>query len=768
MMRYIAVLVFVILTKAASFSAPFYCSDNDTVFADSALCNNVCSSSCQELNPSTSASSGACDTSKYRGFVYYNNKTYALTTYQDFWENFSNLVVVLDEDTNSLLTVLLSYYSVSSAWIGLYDPNRTQNFGVVDSSRFVWRDGSFVAYTNWGNGEPDNYVDQSDLGVVPILGEHWVEMDSSGKWSDTGYHASFGGSYAPSRYALVEWNGALDCVNGEPINAQIPDYQQSIIDNVCGGSTPCYFCVTADGSNVGQCEKGTGKDGQDIYSCPLDKALCGKTYTDPVCSSGGTFNPATNLCEASLSMRTPPNSQFLLTVNDYLTNFDFAIISNPILGTSVHYSRYGYNRIRSEVSDLWGGSSSSILSFYDLGSGTSCPYNGHIYREGNFVKYERHRCSNIYTLSKRYDKADIYRVRIDCQMESGFCSGGTCCWSQIYCKLPDGVIFDHLENVGGYSENNVSFHLCRDKYAGCLKGSGYIRVYYFGVYGGAICVNPVASVIVASVPSCPPGYVYDSGRNICTANPGCTEGTYDPSVQKCYVGDYTCPLGDYLCATLSDGKNYCSSLGCYDASDPSGFTVSDTVEGANDKKADGQIDQDGSCLGTIYIFNGNDYRCRPPGVETGFSDCCKKTTTWLGLGQCKPREKILAKLRTTNKGKEYTLADARCHYIGSYCALDKLGICLQRKKTFCCFGSVLARILHEQGRPQIGLSWGTPENPNCRGFTPSELQSIDFGKIDFSEYEDFMQDEVNDKFNPQDVQQNMQNKIQDFYNSNVK
>lgn len=48
--------------------------------------------------------------------------------------------------------------------------------------------------------------------------------------------------------------------------------------------------------------------------------------------------------------------------------------------------------------------------------------------------------------------------------------------------------------------------------------------------------------------------------------------------------------------------------------------------------------------------------------------------------------------------------------------------------------SILARVLHEQGRAQINKSRGTPEEPNCEGFTPGELASIDFSKIDLSEY----------------------------------
>lgn len=48
----------------------------------------------------------------------------------------------------------------------------------------------------------------------------------------------------------------------------------------------------------------------------------------------------------------------------------------------------------------------------------------------------------------------------------------------------------------------------------------------------------------------------------------------------------------------------------------------------------------------------------------------------------------------------------------------------------------MARIIHQQGRSQLNTigGFGSPENPDCRGLTPEEFQSIDFSKIDFSEY----------------------------------
>lgn len=81
----------------------------------------------------------------------------------------------------------------------------------------------------------------------------------------------------------------------------------------------------------------------------------------------------------------------------------------------------------------------------------------------------------------------------------------------------------------------------------------------------------------------------------------------------------------------------------------------------------------------------------------------------------------------------------RCHYIGSYCEKKIFGACVQKAKGHCCFSSILSRIIHEQGRPQLTSfqpngAWGPAKKPNCRGFTPEEFQSIDFSKIDLTEY----------------------------------
>ncbi len=94
------------------------------------------------------------------------------------------------------------------------------------------------------------------------------------------------------------------------------------------------------------------------------------------------------------------------------------------------------------------------------------------------------------------------------------------------------------------------------------------------------------------------------------------------------------------------------------------------------------------------------------------------------LTACKPAESILRCKRAKNV----------CHEVGSRCVVEVFGHCLQRKEIFCCYDSVLARIVQEQGRAQLGRGWGSASSPECRGFYLDEFSQIDFSAIDMSEY----------------------------------
>jgi conjugal transfer mating pair stabilization protein TraN len=184
-----------------------------------------------------------------------------------------------------------------------------------------------------------------------------------------------------------------------------------------------------------------------------------------------------------------------------------------------------------------------------------------------------------------------------------------------------------------------------------------------------------------------------------------------------------------------DGKHQCSPFPCLGNSDLESL---DTQVGASDKNNNGWS-EDGSCSGQIYIFNGKGAKCRSWDMFFGLTGggCCDKDKVAAGLVACKANEKLLAKKREQKQA----------HYVGNFCSkklnLGVTKICIQKSDGYCTFNSSLARIIQEQGRAQLKISWGSGENPNCRGFTPEEFQKIDFSKIDLTEFVKDIQNSVN-------------------------
>ncbi len=80
-----------------------------------------------------------------------------------------------------------------------------------------------------------------------------------------------------------------------------------------------------------------------------------------------------------------------------------------------------------------------------------------------------------------------------------------------------------------------------------------------------------------------------------------------------------------------------------------------------------------------------------------------------------------------------------CHTTGTYCSsciriLGACVSCIEHTTAKCCFNSRLARIVNEQGRAQLGRTWGNPGEPDCSGFTVAQLQALDFAAMDLTEF----------------------------------
>ena len=107
-------------------------------------------------------------------------------------------------------------------------------------------------------------------------------------------------------------------------------------------------------------------------------------------------------------------------------------------------------------------------------------------------------------------------------------------------------------------------------------------------------------------------------------------------------------------------------------------------------------------------------------------------------------------------------AQGLCAYVGTYCSDSFLGVCLTKKKVYCCFESKLSRILQEQGRQQLNKPWGKPKTEQCLGFTIDEFARLDLSRMDFSEvYAEF----TDAARLPDELQatQDIQQKIEDYY-----
>lgn len=118
------------------------------------------------------------------------------------------------------------------------------------------------------------------------------------------------------------------------------------------------------------------------------------------------------------------------------------------------------------------------------------------------------------------------------------------------------------------------------------------------------------------------------------------------------------------------------------------------------------------------VFQGKCSQCRV-NIGSFFRDCCKLKGLLQGLiGKCNDEERQLAVAAVKNK---------RCVKIGGrYCHRKVLRACVEKRDSYCCYGSQLARIIQEIAHQQLNIPWGSAEHPNCANLTVSQLSQLNF------------------------------------------
>lgn len=196
---------------------------------------------------------------------------------------------------------------------------------------------------------------------------------------------------------------------------------------------------------------------------------------------------------------------------------------------------------------------------------------------------------------------------------------------------------------------------------------------------------------------------------------------------KSFERQYDCPVPaatgapqQYIC----DGDVYCIEGACETIDREPNDEFKDAVTALNAaNQARREFDP-----ANLQLFKGTRNSCKQ--AVFGLLDCCRGRAFPL-----LPGGPILLALGCA---REEALLDERdrkglCAYVGPYCSESFLGICLTKRKVYCCFESKLSRILQEQGRAQLGKRWASPKTEQCRGFTIDEFARLDLSRMDFSE-----------------------------------
>ena len=126
----------------------------------------------------------------------------------------------------------------------------------------------------------------------------------------------------------------------------------------------------------------------------------------------------------------------------------------------------------------------------------------------------------------------------------------------------------------------------------------------------------------------------------------------------------------------------------------------------------------------FQLFAGFTQSCSKK--ATSYTNCCSVSLKGWGknLGaECTKNEIDLVDRRQKNL----------CFFVGKE-NKQKMGINVIVKHHYCCFGSLLNKVIQVEGRKQLGISFGSGKNTDCRGLTLAEIMRLDFNKMDFSEF----------------------------------
>ena len=183
-----------------------------------------------------------------------------------------------------------------------------------------------------------------------------------------------------------------------------------------------------------------------------------------------------------------------------------------------------------------------------------------------------------------------------------------------------------------------------------------------------------------------------------------------------------------------EGKDrlVCKGVPCIDGNcvDKSYLTDGDMMDSVSKLYAVSQMK--GALDLNFKLFAGFSQHCSKK--ATSYTNCC--STSLKGWGK---------NLGAKCTKDEIDLVDKRqknlCVYVGKQ-NKQTMGVTTVVKHHYCCFGSLLNKVIQVEGRKQPAIKsnfsgkdgFGSGGSPDCRGLTLGEILKLDFDKMDFSEF----------------------------------
>lgn len=722
----------------------------------------------------------------FGAFKQYNGHYYAISgnkltfaqAKQIAENNNGYLAIPNDAGENNFLAT-----TFGTGWIGIYDPSFTQtnlcyygNTCSISSIRFKTVKGLALSYQNWAVGEPSNSVFQYDIldgkNLVAPLGEHWVVIGQNGQWGDFGNHAADNNNPVQFK-AIMEFETKPECANDG--NTTDPTMDRKCTESAYNTGTTSSGTVTTDSngeatitaSNTYTCQ--TDLNGNEY--CPAQLAPCASSwgydngYSQEKLKCPDDSAPVGGICPSNIKACPDGSVSEGTKCVGHSSYTATSVMSCP---AKIYYRPIDEPNENSTDPSEWSWFANSPLTL-KTETTTSCTY------EGPYVP-----------------KSSIQIRAVSPKTSVGGCptlylrNGGIGAWNLSATYQYITPLVGTSGAVFASSYGNGTNKVCFSDIGRAVNDFYYVTPLYVnsscpsgGTLSGTTC-----NIDINVDSSCPTTYPNIGIDGFCFANPSKYYGYYCPSTVNEYGQTYTitnpggttttdpippinnCKIGSFTCVAATDRKCafvsnqwQCSPFPCFGESN---LESADTTMGETDSANKG-FNTDGSCSYQIRLFNGKDMRCRSWDLLFGLlgGGCCQKEKPG-GLGglfgsQCNESEKLLSKYRKETSDKSVEIGQ----YCSKYLKLGFAKICVQKKKTYCVFNSKLARIIHEQGRPQIGIEWGAPKAPNCKGFTPEEFQKIDFSKLDLSEFYGDLQSKIQTTIDAK-IGTTIQQKVQSF------